>query len=227
MKKFFGMVLIGLMVTGCKSPFERTKNDSSGGALGTFNSNGRLTVFASELQTGGGAFLYPSGENQVLSFNDTSNAVSARSIRYTWNGQSVDGQIVFAGFTLMHTPTQSTYSTTIGRDLRAAGYTRVTFYARGTLAANNLVKIEVADDGATTTAAPCVSLSESGTMDASPACGTMGTLSPTWQPVTMTVANSNLANVKDFFKATIIDISGSTIPGGGGTVFFDQIEYAP
>lgn len=227
MKKAIPVLLLGVLLAGCKSPFERTKNDSNGGALGTFSSTGHFVVFAGELQTGGGAFLYPGGDNQVLAFNDTSNALSERSIRYTWNGQAVASQLVYAGFTLMHTPTQARYTTTLGRDLRQAGYTRVTFYARGTLAANNLVKIEVADDGEPLTAAPCISLSSSGTLDATPACGTTGTLSSTWQPVSITISNASLASVKDFFKATIINTSGATIPGDGGTVFFDQIEYVP
>src|SRR5207248_2556262 len=60
---------------GCKSPFDRTRDASSGGGLGTFGANGGLVVFSNELKTGGGSFFYPGGENQTISFADTSNPI--------------------------------------------------------------------------------------------------------------------------------------------------------
>jgi hypothetical protein len=223
-------VLAAILLAGCKSPFDRTRDASSGGALGNFNTVANLVVFSNELKTGGGAFLYPSGENQSLTFGDTSNPVSARSIRYIWNGQAVGGQIDFAGFTLMHTPSQADYATTNGRNLSTTNYTKVTFYARGTLATNTFVKVEVADDGNSATAAPCVALSPNGDLDAlAPAtpCGVKAQIGSDWASYSIPVPNANLNPVKDFFKATIIFLGGGSNPGGGGTVYFDQIEYKP
>ena len=229
-----------LMLAACKSPFDRTRDASRSGALGTFSTTGSLTVYSNELKTGGGAFIYPGGENQALSFSDTSNPVSARSIRYTWNGGDVsapgcpsDPQHVFAGFDLMHTPTQSTYDATPGRDLRQTNYTRVTFFARGTLTADTVIKVEAASSGTPPgcvppTPAPCVTLSTSGTEDdQSTPCGSLDTLTTSWQPYTLVVANSDLAAIKDFFKATFVYNGGGSLPGAGGTVYFDQIQYAP
>jgi hypothetical protein len=221
-----------LLLGGCKSPFERTKDADGSGALGpgTIGGSGRLVVYSNELQTGGGAFLYPSGENQALSFNDQSNPVSARSIRYTWNGQDVAGQNVFAGVDLMHTPTQATYSATTGRDLSAAGYTQVTFYARGALGTHVVVKVEVADEGNTGTAAPCMVLSANGTDGdpASPGCTGRGQLTPSWTQQRVTgVTPTHLSNIKDFFKATFVYTVSSTIDSSGGTLYLDQIQYEP
>ncbi len=216
---------------GCKSPFDRTRDASGGGGTGAITGSGNLVVFSNELKTGGGAFLYPSGENQALSFNDTSNPISARSIRYTWNGQDVGGQHIFTGFDLMHTATQADYTPTRGRDLRAANYTKVTFYARGSLSANTFMKVEVADDGDPTTPAPCVALSPRGDLDdlfpATP-CGRRDTITSDWRQYTIPISNSNLNPVKDFFKGTFVFLpGGGNIPGGGGTVYFDNIQYAP
>jgi hypothetical protein len=225
--------LIVIAVAGCKSPSDSVKDASGGGALGTFG-NGNLVVFSNELKTGGGAFLYPGGENQILAFNDTTNPVSARSIRYTWNGGPVASQTVFAGFDLMHTPTQATYASTQGRNLSNASYHKVTFDARGSLSDRVIVKVEVDDDGDPATAAPCIVLSENGqdTDPNSPSC-LLGKLTANWLQYPVTGVSiidftSKLANVKDFFKATMIcNQGGGNIPCQGGTVYFDTIQYTP
>src|SRR5262249_42021974 len=151
-----------------------------------------------------------------------------RSIRYNWDGQDVNAQHLFAGFDLMHTITQAQYDTTAGRDLRSAGYTKVTFFARGSLSTNTLVKIEVADDGSTATFdSACLSLSTDGTLDddqnpGGTPCGRLGTLRGSWQQFSISVSNSALGSIKDFFKATLIfnQPLGSTGAGQGGTVYF-------
>ena len=93
-----------------------------------------FVIFSDELVTGGGAFEYPGGENQTLSFSDTSNPVSHRSIRYAWNGEppkAGDTDHTFAGFTLIQTASQTTYSSTAGRNLSAANYGKATLFIRG------------------------------------------------------------------------------------------------
>jgi hypothetical protein len=235
----FYPILALTLLAGCgDNPFERTKNGSGGGPTGTFGGTSSFVIFSSELMSGGGAFLYPGAEGQSLSFNDRSNPVSERSIRYSWTGEEVAGQHNFAGFDLMHTPTQAEYDVaTSGRDLRQAGYNRVTFYARGTLSTNTLLKVEVVDDGQEATInASCVSLSMDGTLDdgvnpGSNACGRLDTLTSSWQKFSIPIASpaTTLDDVRDFFKATFVfnDPFVGAPAGQGGTVFIDQIQYEP
>jgi hypothetical protein len=198
--------LIVIAVAGCKSPFDRTRDASGGGGTGAITGGTNLVVFSNELKTGGGAFLFPGGENQTLSFNDTSNPVSARSIRYVWNGGDVSAPgctpnplHVFAGFDLMHTALFSDYATTKGRDLHAAGYGKVTFFARGSLSANTVIKIEVAAPGSppgcvTPPVVPCITLSTTGTDGdpGSPTCS-KGMLTSGWGSFMVTgITSSNL-----------------------------------
>jgi len=231
------LLTLSLVFAGCKkSPFERTTNNE-GGALGSFGVAGSLKVFSDELFSGGGAFLYPGGENQTLAFNDLSNPVSARSIRYVWNGKppaAGSTSFSFAGFDLMHTATETTYSTTAGRDLRAAGYRRVTFYARGSLSTNTVIKIEVADDGIDGGVVPgCLVLSTSGSgtvTSGNQPCSNTATLSSNWTRHTITITDAMLASVKDYFKATFVftdPFVGNQTPGQGGTLYVDAIFYEP
>jgi hypothetical protein len=222
------------LLAGCKSPFDRTRDASNGGATGTITGSRSLIVFSNELMTGGGAFLYPGGENQSLTFADTSNPVSARSIRYVWNGGNVSSQFgpehTFAGFDLMNTSTQADYgsASNTGRDLRAAGYTKVNFFARASLSSNTLVKVEVA--APSTNPAPCIAFSTDGTLDdtlpGGTPCGVKRAISSNWGSFTISIVPAtHLGTVKDFFKATFIYVGAGT--GSGGTVYFDNIEYAP
>ena len=236
MKRFLFVALAGLLAGCHKSPFERTTN-SQGGAIGGFSGTAALTVFSDELVSSGGAFLYPGGENQTLSFADQSNPLSARSIRYLWNGKPPQGgssSFTFAGFDLMNAATQATYSSTPGRDLRAAGYTKVKFYARGSLSTNTVLKIEVADDGIDGGVIPgCLVLSANGTdtvTSGNQPCSNTRTLTGDWQSYTILISNAMLASVKDYFKATFVftdPFVGNQTPGQGGTVYFDQIFYEP
>lgn len=252
MKKSKGLWLIGVcLLTSCKSPFDRTKDASGGGGTGTLTGSAHLVIFSDELVSGGGAFLYPGAEGQSLTFNDTSNSLSRRSIRYAWTGQAVSNVGCpaqnpthnFAGFDLMHTATQADYARQ-GRDLRATGYSKMTFYARGSLSSNTVLKVEVASPGSPSDAcasiqSPCITLSANGTDDAcsppSPAAPNPYALPPrqltsSWQSYTITFPNSQLANVRDFFKATYVFTDlfpGSPAAGQGGTVYFDIIQYEP
>lgn len=240
MKRLALVLALTSLVACNKSPFERTHDASGGGAVGGFLPSTNLVVFSNELKTGGGAFEYPGGNNQDLSFADVSNPVSARSIRYVWNGNPAGSTSdhTFAGFDLMHTAVFADYSTTAGRNLQAAGYSRVTFYARGSLSTNTDLKIEVADNGSSVDhAAPCITLSTNGTNDRCD--GSFGVnalkmaprqLTTSWQQYSITIPASSLAALKDFFKATFIftdPFVGNTAPGQGGTVYFDQIVYEP
>src|SRR4051812_40967478 len=92
-----GLLPVGLLLAGCNlSPFGRTRDASGGGGTGAFSGN--FVIFNNELITGGGAFEYPGPEGQILTFTDASNPISRRSIRYSWTGESVNNQTIFAGF---------------------------------------------------------------------------------------------------------------------------------
>ncbi len=234
-------------VTGCnKSPFERTKDASNGGATGTFGAAPAYVIFNNELVSGGGAFLYPGDEGQSLSFNDRSNPISQRSIRYSWTGEAVTNTScqaqnpthAFAGFDLMDTATRAEYDAqTVGHDLRQAGYTKVTFYARGSLSTNTYLKVEVASPKATNactgTVSPCLKLVMANTSDPDPlrdpTCSVQ-TLSESWGQYTIPIQNSDLQSVQDLFKATFVFVDpfvGNLAPGQGGTAYFDVIQYKP
>jgi hypothetical protein len=233
-----GSLLVALLFTGCnKNPFDRTR-DAAGGPTGSISAGGNFVIFSSELMSGGGAFEYPGSEGQTLTFDDTSNPISHRSIRYNWTGQAVSNpgtacnpEVTFAGFDLMDTPTQATYGSTPGRNLSAAGYTRVTFYARGSLSTDVDVKIEVASTG--NPPDPCLTLSTNGSDDQCAGDMDTGTkaLGSSWQSYTISVPNTALSNIKDFFKATFVYAppgAACGIPAGqGGTVYFDVIQYQP
>jgi hypothetical protein len=233
-----------LLAGGCKkSPIERTQDAASPTALGQFAVAPTFRIFSSELMTGGGAFEYPGGDNQTLSFEDRSNALSQRSIRYSWNGQPAgtpsNGELPgkFAGFTLMYVPLQAQYDATAatsGRDLRAAGYSKVTFYVRGSLSTNTSLKIEGPDDAQGPIVPPCITLSVDGSAnECAGGAETPQVLDGTWRQHTLHVPPGAFASVKDFFKATFIytfplgDSLPGQAPGQGGTVYFDQIQYEP
>ena len=193
-------------------------------------STNNLVIYGDSLSSGGGAFEYPDTLGSgSLDFADTSNPIGVKSIKFFWGGQPVGGQTVFAGFDLMHVGDQTQYNVTPGKNLQSGSYKHVAFQARGSLQPNNVIKIEVADDGDTNTPAPCIVLSANGTdTDAAPGvphpCLNTAKLSSTWQPYNLSVSNSDLASVKDYFKATFINKGAGT---AGGTVYFDSIQYEP
>ena len=129
------------------------------------------------------------------------------------------------------------------QNLDSPGYTKVTFYARGALSTNTALKVEVASAGAVADAcsppdSPCLTLSANGDA-ADDACTPAGfspnpftkppeRLTSSWQQYSIPVPNSQLANVRDFFKATFVftdPFVGNQAPGQGGTIYVDQIQY--
>jgi len=245
-KNFRLLIPAVLFFAACnKSPFERT-HDADGKATGTFSGTTNLVIFNNELVSGGGAFLYPGGENQSLSFSDTSNPISHRSIRYGWNGGLLsapgcppDPTPLFAGFDLMHTAVFADYSSTPGRDLHQAGYTKVTFYARGSLSSHTVLKVEAATPSAAAGCAvppvvPCLWLSDPNGTDTDDGVNGQGCghkqLTGSWQTYNIDIPAGWLAStrIKDFFKATFVFNQPSGVPTGqGGTVYFDVIQYQP
>ena len=143
---------------------------------------------------------------------------------------------LFAGFSLMHVPLFANYTTMPGRDLRAAGYTKVTFYARANL--SSLTSITIEAGGPNPEA--CVTLSVDGTVDNCQNLFTgstneghrTDTISGNWKQYTLPISGTQQSAIKDFFKATLVFDGtqlppGNTNPGQGGTLYLDQIFYKP
>jgi len=240
------LIVLCLLSSGCRNPFDRTRDASGAGPTGTFSGNANFVIFNNELVSGGGAFLYPGGENQSLSFSDTSNPIGYRSIRYSWTGGLVSAPgctpnptSLFAGFDLMHTAVFSDYASTPGRDLHQGNYVKVTFFARGSLSSHTVLKIEAATPSSpagcsTPPIVPCLWLSDSNSIDIDDGandqkCGHLP-MTGSWQAYTVPIPSGWLAGtqVKDFFKATFVFNQPFGVPAGqGGTVYFDQIQYEP
>jgi hypothetical protein len=225
MKKVSLFLVFPFLMLGCnKSPFDRT----TGGVVTGSGSGpaGSLAVFYNELSSGGGAFEYPSGNItptnfMSLSFTDqTSPTISNYDIRYNWTGGGTSP--TFAGFDLIHAADETSYTSDPGINLTSKGYTKLTFYARGSLSLSNLVKIQ----GAAGTPQPCLSLSASGTADdPTTPCGHTGVLTLNWQQYVILLPPASLNPIKNYFNVTIIYTGAGS--GSGGTVYFDRIEYEP
>lgn len=213
-----------LLFSACdKSPWERTKGDNGSAAAIGGSGSGTFPIYVDELVSGGGAFEYPGSSNLSLDFADRSSPIGERSIRFSWNGQSSDGTTTsFAGFSLMHVAQFSQYTSTPGRDLQAAGYTKVRFSARGELATANSLKVEAGGPSSA-----CIALSSTGLVDA---CGNgqRGVLSGDWRSYEFSISPAQQSAIKDLIKFTFIfdnPTPGSTAPGQGGVVYLDNVSY--
>jgi len=209
-----GVVL--LVCCGCGRNRTHNPQDMLGaGATGRYGSV--FVLYDDELKTGGGVYLYPSGDNQSL---DTDSRelpyAGARCIRYSWNGgavcQSATGraQHAFAGFSLAVSATADELPAAAARDFSDAGYTVMHVFVRGSLSDNTILKLEGPDDGDETTPAPSLEIAS---------------LSDSWQAYSFPVTPASLARVKEFFKATFVysNPDGTLAAGGGGSVAVDTI----
>jgi hypothetical protein len=199
---------------------------NGGGGGGTTTD---LVIYDDDLHQGG-AFVYPAGENQTLSFAfGTDPKQGSNSIRYQWNGENVNGQHAFAGFTLIHVGNQSEYVGTAGKNLSSGAYTNVSFSIRADVSTSTLVRVEVADDPTDAVLAPCLELSRNADLAAnSGSTCPKAVIDSTWRDYTIAVTASDIDSVKDYFKSTFIDKR----PGGAGaaktdasTVYVDNIRY--
>lgn len=177
-----------------------------------------LSIYSDQLDTGGGLGLFPSSNNQQIDTASRDNPHSGRRcIRYSWNGQDVPNngtpEHTFAGFDLVVSQDLTTLSSAAGRNLSAAGYTKLTFWLRGTLTENTTIKVEGPGNGNSNTILPSV---------------TVTSLSNNWQQFTINASPGDFNNVKEFFKLTFVfaQPSGTTVAGQGGTVFADDVQFS-
>ena len=221
----FGVLCAVFLLGSCKkNPIDRLINPVPDGAVS--QTSGIFVIYDDELKTGGGLGFIPGGENQVITQVDASSPRrSDNQIRYSWNGQDVSNsgslQHLFAGFSLLVTPDFSTFDSASAKNLNAnnAGYTKLTFYIRGTLASDTYVRIEGPDDGpgGITPAR----------MESLPSLTGTFTLTEDWQKQELTVPAGDFNQVKSFLTLSIqyMQPVGTTVGGGGGTIYLDDIRY--
>lgn len=220
MRRIHFFVLVGglLLAAGCrKNPIERLTNPYANaqvpGVSGTF------TIYDDELKTGGAVGFIPSGENQSMDFQDTSSPRrTARQIRYSWTGGDTTGntpgttQHAFAGFSLFQAPTVAQVATSTGTDLTFAGYTKMTFWIRGSLSEGNIVRIEGPGDTVSTPAR--LELADSD-------------INGGWVFESISIPPGDFRNVKVFITVSIqyAQPPRTTAAGNGGTVYLDDVRY--
>ena len=210
------MVVVGLILAACeRHPLDRLIDPVPSGAAPSAAAD--WVLYDDELKTGGGFFLIPEAANQTLTDHDASGpAVGRKSIVYSWNGGEVNGQHLFAGFGLLAAQQIAQDASTPPRNLSADGFTKITFWARGTLSENTILRVEGPSDGTGSTLMP--------RLEISPA-----ELAAGWAKYTLSVPDPTVAfaSVKQYVIFSIIytQPTGTTLAGEGGTVDVDQIAY--
>lgn len=202
-----------------KNPVNRIVNPSPANISNV--RSGTWVIYDDEIKTGGDLMLYNTGA--IIDFKCTDNPHSGKDcIRYSWDGKPVytydlgTTQSGFSGFSLICAPKQAQYST-YSLDLSTAGYTKITFWARGSL--NSYVKLRVTAN----------STDPSQSKLASGATGVWeDTVTSSWVKYSLDIDNmtNNLAAAKDFVKINLVYAPGDDGPsqGNGGTVYLDDIE---
>jgi hypothetical protein len=204
------IVSLLFFATGCKKdPVGRIVNPLGDGAVPQVS--GVYVIYSDELKTGGGLGFVPTAGNQGIDLFDQSEPRRTRNqIRYLWNGQSVGGQINFAGFSLLITPDFSTLNSTPHKDLSFGGYTKLTMMVRGRLGDGVSLRIEGPGSGSSTAARTDIT-----------------TLSNTWQQITLSVPSADFSTVRIFMTLTFQydRVPRTDVPSDGGEVYLDDIQF--
>jgi len=227
MKKFFLPFILALTLVGCeKNPIDRLTNPLNDGVVpGT---SGVFVIYDDEPKTGGGVAFIPGGENQNIDFSDRSGPHDGKKdLRFIWNGGDVtnstttETEHLFAGFMLMAIDDVTKLDSSVGRDLRTPGYTKLTFWARGVLSENTTFRVE--GPGYGTGGITPVRL------DIPDVSNGIPPLSAEWTFYSLNIPSSNdFKNVKIF---VIVSLQYSQPPrttanGGGGVIYLDDIRYS-
>lgn len=212
-------------LAGCESnPLGRLINpERSDSAVA---SSGRWLIFGDEVRTNGATMFLVTDEGQKLDFNCVERPYAGtKCMKYSWDGSTVTQyssglrQSDFVGFMLIAAPAIGEYDS-VTSDLSAGGYTKVSFYARGSLGTNVFLRLETQNANYKTPSG--VNAWQSNTTDRR--------LTSQWQRYEFALSGS-LAAVKDFIRIVIrYDEDGdpdipNTATTSGGTVYLDNIEY--
>lgn len=212
----FSLFAATILTGGCRrNPIERLSSPLDDGAVP--QTSGVYMLFDDELKTGGGVGFIPGGQNQSIDFTDHSAPRGAASVRYYWNGGDVfndetnEWQHLFAGFSFVVTPEFSRHLAVPGKNLSGPGYSSLKMWVRGHLSEGTKLRIEGPGDGVGT-----------------PARVELDSLGSGWQEVTLPnipSADFNPVNVFLTISFQYTQPPRTTVAGGGGLVFLDDIRY--
>lgn len=222
MRTIVQFLLLISVFTGCdKTPSRRLTDPAPEGAVS--QNGGSWVLYDEEVRTDGGFYLIPIPTgNQTLDVgNEQSAAFGKRSIFYSWTGGDVLDPVegiehTFAGFGLLVAENIDQMNTTPAKDLSGAGFTKITFYARGYLSENTILRVEGPGDGSAAAALPRLDVTQ---------------LTGTWTKFTLpapgAIPTAAFQSVRQYVNFTFVfsQPSGTTNPGNGGQVFLDRIAY--
>ena len=224
------------LLPGCeRNPVNKIVDPTVSNTTGIWS--GTWVLYDDELKTGGNIMLFTEGVS--LDFNNTDNphsgpdslspnAIVKKCIRFSWDGSPVftystsAKQSDFTGFSLICAQTTAAYSTQT-RNLSLGGYTKITFWARGSLSTNVYLRVEAnsTDPNQYALASGSVGVWQ-------------GTVTSDWNKYSVKIDNSvnNLAAATDFVKFILVyDEDGNpntanTGRSNGGAVYLDDIELS-
>lgn len=221
------IVLMGIFLISCeRNPMKRLSDPFAEGALNAWS--GIFKIYDDDLITGGNVAFIPSdltppNNNMTIDFKNTEDnpPEGIMCLKYTWNGQDLDwngkNEHDWAGVSLIVATHWSLYTTTPGKNLSAAGYTKITFKARADIDSSTYVKFE--GPVSTTTTAPTRGGNRYLRLNSAELSN--------WQSYAISFNTNDFKSVKDYFKIVIEYPKGigSSLYGNGGTVFVDDIRY--
>jgi hypothetical protein len=207
-----------LLLAACdRRPQDKLTNPVPAGAVPAASAD--WVLYDDELRTGGGYLLIPEADNQTLVDGDRSaSAVGRKSLYYSWNGGPVSGQHAFAGFGLLVAETTAVDASTPARDLSSSGFTKISFWLKGSLGENVILRVEGPVDGTGATLAPRLDIPRS-------------QISSSWTRFTLSVPASQavaaFSRVKQYVNFIFVyaQPSGTTAAGEGGVIHLDQVTY--
>lgn len=215
-------LLLLSILAGCdKTPSRRLTDPNPEGAVA--QNGGAWVLYDEEVRTDGGFYLIPipTGNQTLVVGDEQSAAFGQRSIFYSWTGGDVLDPVegtehTFAGFGMLVAKTIDQMNSTPSKDLSDAGFTKITFYAKGYLSENTILRAEGPGDGSSAAILPRLDVTQ---------------LTDTWTKFTLPAAGAippaAFQSVRQYVNFTFVftQPSGTTNPGGGGQVFLDRIAY--
>jgi len=214
-----------LIIAGCsESPVDKLTNPISEGALA--GTAGVYTIYDDQLQTGGNFALFPGDYHEHDVVEEISGGCSESPdmcIKYTWDGGNVcddnnEWSDKWCGLAAIVASIAADWGPNNTRDLSGGKYTKITFYAKGTLSSGVSVRFEGPLGGNDDSDKNDNKITVTpGTSTGAPA------LSTEWQKYTIDITGVSLSAIQHYF-IVVFDTGGS---GGstGGTVYVDQIKY--
>lgn len=234
MKKIFSKFLLiahySLLITvfaGCeKNPVNRLIDPTISNTTG--NWSGEWVIYDDEIRTGGTVMMFNTMDGQELDFSSRDNSKSgSKCIKYSWNGGDVTAyknlpahpvdyvEHDFTGFSLIAADDFNNYNA-VSKDLTEAGYTKISFWVRGSLYSNVHFRLEANNGNNQTASGNNAWMSNT----------TDRKVTSSWQKYEFTVSG-NMTTVRDFVRIVFrYDKDGNpdNQKGNGGTVFIDDIR---